>query len=125
MGCCPIGIFFGLNPTFLNIDQATSKMTSDLQAAISAKVNPRPKMPKIKLVFGGSPAKITLNNRAVRTKAYAIESLRATSRELISQLKDAYKTTGSFIAYQMRQCAPEALHKLIQHAQTKFIATVE
>ena len=113
-----LGFFFGLDPTFLTVDQATSKVTADLQAAIAANAK-RPKMPKFKLVFG-SP-KITINNRAVRTKAYAIEGQRATSGELISLLKDAYKTTGSFITYQMRQRAPEALHKVIR-AQTKFIA---
>jgi hypothetical protein len=113
-----LGFFFGLDPTFLTVDQATSKVTADLQAAIAANAK-RQKMPKFKLVFG-SP-KITINNRAVRTKAYAIEGQRATSGELISLLKDAYKTTGSFITYQMRQRAPEALHKVIR-AQTKFIA---
>jgi hypothetical protein len=114
-----LGFFFGLDPTFLNVDQATSTVTANLQAAIAAKPTPRPKMPKFKLVFG-SP-KITINNKAVRTKAYAIEGQRATSGELISLLKEAYKTTGSFVTYQMRQRAPEALHKLIR-AQTKFIA---
>ena len=114
-----LGFFFGLDPTFLNVDQATSKITADLQAAIAAKPTPRPKMPKFKLVFG-SP-KITIKNKAVRTKAYAIESQRSTSGELIKLLKDAYKTTGSFVAYQMRQRSPDALHKLIR-AQTQFIA---
>jgi hypothetical protein len=114
-----LGFFFGLDPTFLNVDQATSIITADLQAAIAAKTTPRPKMPKFKLVFG-SP-KITIKNKAVRTKAYAIESQRSTSGELIKLLKEAYKTTGSFVAYQMRQRSPEALHKLIR-AQTQFIA---
>ena len=114
-----LGFFFGLDPTFLNVDQATSTITADLQAAIAAKTTPRPKMPKFKLVFG-SP-KITIKNKAVRTKAYAIESQRSTSGELIKLLKEAYKTTGSFVAYQMRQRSPDALHKLIR-AQTQFIA---
>jgi hypothetical protein len=114
-----LGFFFGLDPTFLNVDQATSTITADLQAAIAAKPTPRPKMPKFKLVFG-SP-KITIKNKAVRTKAYAIESQRSTSGELIKLLKEAYKTTGSFVAYQMRQRSPDALHKLIR-AQTQFIA---
>jgi hypothetical protein len=114
-----LGFFFGLDPTFLSVDQATSKITSDLQAAIAAKPSPRPKMPKFKLVFG-SP-KITIKNKPVRTKAYAIESQRSTSKEMIALLKDAYKTTGSFISYQMRQRNPEALHKLIR-AQTQYIA---
>ena len=100
-------------------DQATSKITSEIQSAIAEKSSPRPKMPKFKLVFG-SP-KITINNKTVRTKAYAIESQRSTSKELIALLKDTYKTTGSFISYQMRQRHPEALHKVIC-AQTQYIA---
>jgi hypothetical protein len=114
-----LGFFFGLDPSFLNVDQATSKITADLQAAIAAKSTPRPKLPKFKLVFG-SP-KITVKNKAVRTKAYAIESQRSTSSDMIKLLKEAYQTTGSFIAYQMRQRSPDALHKLIR-AQTQFIA---
>jgi hypothetical protein len=115
-----LGFFFGLDPTFLNVDQATSKVTATLQAAIAAKASPRPKMPKFKLVFG-SPKITAPNNRTARTKAYAIECPRALSKELIDMLKEAYKTTGSFIAYNMRQRNPEALHKLIR-AQTQFIA---
>ena len=114
-----LGFFFGMDPTFLTVDQATSKVTADLQAALSAKSTPRPKLPKFKLVFG-SP-KITHKNQAVRTKAYAIESQRSTSREVIALLKEAYKTTGSFISYQMRQRNQEALHKLIR-AQTQYLA---
>ena len=76
---------------------------------------------KFKLVFE-SPNKITIKNKNARTKAYAIESQRSTSKELIALLKETYKTTGSFISYQMRQQNPEALHKLIR-AQTQYIAT--
>ena len=115
-----LGFFFGLDPTFLNVDQATSKVTAALQAAIAAKASPRPKLPKFKLVFG-SPKITALNNRTVRTKAYAIECPRAISKDLIDMLKDAYKTTGSFIAYNMRQRNPDALYKLIR-AQNQFIA---
>ena len=114
-----LGFFFGLDPTFLSVDQATAKITADLQATIAAKPSPRPKLPKFKLVFG-SP-KITVKNKTVRTKAYAIESQRSTNQELIALLKETYKTTGSFISYQMRQRNPEALHKLIR-AQTQYIA---
>ena len=115
-----LGFFFSLvDPTFLNVDQATSKITADLQAAIAAKPTPRPKMPKFKLVFA-SP-KITIKNKTVRTKAYAIESQQSTSGDMIKLLKEAYQATGSFIAYQMRQRSPGALHKLIR-AQTQFIA---
>ena len=115
-----LGFFFGLDPTFLNVDQATSKVTATLQAAIAEKASPRPKMPKFKLVFG-SPKITAPNNCTVRTKAYAIECPRAISKDLIDMLKDAYKTTGSFIAYNMRQRNPEALYKLIR-AQNQFIA---
>ena len=114
-----LGFFFGLDPTFLTVDQATSKITADLQAAIATKASPRHKMPKFKLVLG-SP-KITIKNKAVRPKAYAIESHRSTNGELIKLLKEAYQTTRSFIAYQMQQRLPDALHKLIR-AQTQFIS---
>ena len=115
-----LGFFLGFDPTFLSVDQATSKVTATLQVAIAAKASPRPKMPKFKLVFG-SPKITAPNNRTVRTKAYAIECPRAVSKELIDMLKDAYKTTGSFIAYSMRQRNPDALHKIIR-AQNHFIA---
>ena len=46
MGHRPIGIFLRVDPTFLTVDQATPKVTADLQAALSAKPTARPKMPK-------------------------------------------------------------------------------
>ena len=65
---------------------------------------PRPKKTKLKLVFG-SP-KITMHNRAVQTKAYAIECPRATS-------------AGDFFWFAQRSIQNSRVLHCISHAPTR------
>ena len=109
-----LGFFFGLDPTFYDVDQATAKVTAEIQSQL-----PRQRIPKFKLSF--TSPKVQSGRRTYRTKAYAIESDRSSSKELIALLKQAYKANGAFIPYQMRQRHPDAFKKLIQ-AQTQVLA---
>jgi hypothetical protein len=112
-----LGFFFGLDPTVYDVDQATAKVTAEIQSQL-----PRQRIPKFKLSF--TSPKVQSGRRTYRTKAYAIESDRSSSKEQIALLKQAYKSNGAFIPYQMRQCHPGAFKKLIQ-AQTQVWLSTE
>ena len=109
-----LGFFFGTDPSFYNVDQATAKITAEIQKATGGK-----KFPKFKLVF--TSPKVTNGKKSYSTKAYAIESQRATSQEMIAVLKSVFKSTGEFVPYQMRRKHPDAFLKLIR-AQTQVLA---
>ena len=79
-----LGFLYGVDPQFNDIDQATTKFTDTLRQALQ-----RTKIPKFRLVY--CFPKITAKGRVVRTKAYAIESMRADQEELNKLLKVAYK----------------------------------
>jgi hypothetical protein len=109
-----LGFFFGIDPSFYNVDQATAKITAEIQKAMAGK-----RIPKFKLVF--TSPKVTSGRKSISTKAYAIESQRQASQELIQVLKTAFKSTGAFVPYQMRNKHPDAFIKLIK-AQTQLLA---
>lgn len=109
-----LGFFFGIDPTFYNVDRATAKITVDIQKVMTGK-----RIPKFNLVF--TSPKITEGRKSISTKAYAIESQRQTSQELITVLKTAFKSTGAFVPYQMRNKHPDAFTKLVK-AQTQVLA---
>ena len=109
-----LGFFFGIDPSFYNVDQATAKITAEIQKAMAGK-----RIPKFKLVF--TSPKVTSGRKSISTKAYAIESQRQASQELIQVLKTAFKSTGAFVPYQMRNKHPDAFTKLIK-AQTHLLA---
>jgi hypothetical protein len=109
-----LGFMFGIDPSFYDVDQATAKINADLQ-----KEFPRNKIPQFRLVFA-SP-KVKFGRNTYSTKAYAIESQRSTSREMISILKTVFKSTGAFVPFQMRQKHPDAFQKLIR-AQTRILS---
>ena len=109
-----LGFFFGIDPSFYSVDQATARITADIQKAMAGK-----KTPKFKLVF--TSPKVTHGKKSYSTKAYAIESQRATSQEMIAILKSTFKNTGEFVPYLMRRKHPEAFLKLVR-AQTQVLA---
>ena len=109
-----LGFFFGTDPSFYNVDQATEKITAAIQKAMTGK-----KFPKFKLVF--TSPKVTNGKKSYSTKAYAIESQRTTSQEMIAILKTVFKSTGEFVPYQMRRKHPDAFLKLVR-AQTQVLA---
>lgn len=111
-----LGFIYGLDPQFYDIDQATTKFTNTLRQAL-----PRMKIPKFRLVYC-SPKIKTAKGRIVRTKAYAVETLRADRDELSKQLKEAYKESGTFVPFQMRSRHPDAFERFIK-AQTRTLAT--
>jgi hypothetical protein len=76
---------------------------------------PRMKAPKFWLVYG-SPKVRTLrgSNRTIRTKAYAIETLRQDRDDMARILKQAYKDNGTFVLFRMRSRHPEAFEKMIR-----------
>ena len=109
-----LGFLFGIDPSFYSVDQATAKITAEIQKATAGK-----KFPKFKLVF--TSPKVTNGKKSYNTKAYAIESQRATSQEMIAILKSTFKSTGEFVPYQMRRKHPDAFLKLVR-AQTQVLA---
>jgi glycerophosphoryl diester phosphodiesterase len=109
-----LGFFFGTDPSFYNVDQATAKITADIQKTMVGK-----RIPKFKLVF--TSPKVTNGKTSYSTKAYAIESQRQASQELTTVLKEVFKTTGEFVPYQMRRKHPDAFLKLVR-AQTQVLA---
>jgi hypothetical protein len=78
-------------------------------------------MPKFRLVHC-SPKIKNSKGRTVRTKAYAVETLRDNQEELNKQLKLAFKDTGTFVPFQMRARHPDAFERSIK-AQTQMIAS--
>ena len=109
-----LGFFFGIDPSFYDVDQATAQITETIKTALGGK-----KIPKFRIAF--TSPKTTYGRRTISTKAYAIESQRSSSHEMISILKKAFKTTGAFVPYQMRRKHPESFQKMIR-AQTSVLA---
>ena len=108
-----LGFVYGIDPQFHDIDQATNKVMKTIQQNA-----PRMKIPKFRLDLC-SPKTTTTK---VRTKAYAIETLRETRDAMTKVLKTAYKENGVFISFQMRNRHPEAFERVIK-AQMNMIST--
>ena len=112
-----LGFFYGLNPQFYDIHQATCKIQEVLK-----KNAPRMKAPRFRLVFSSPKVRTARgSNRIIRTKAYAIETLRKDRDDMNRILKQAYKDDGTFVPFQMRSRHPEAFEKMIR-AQTHLLA---
>jgi hypothetical protein len=108
-----LGFFYGVDPQFYDTVHATCK----IQEAFKKNV-PRAKVPKFRLVYCSPKVRSTKgNNRPIRTKGYAIETLRKDRDEMTRILKQAYKEDGTFVPFQMRSRHPEAFEKMIR-AQT-------
>ena len=112
-----LGFFYGIDPQFYDLDQAMCIVQDVIK-----KNAPRMKPPKFRLVYC-SPKVRTLkgSNRTIRTKAYAVETLRKDRDNMTRILKQAYKDDGTFVPFQMRSRHPEAFEKMIR-AQTHRVA---
>jgi hypothetical protein len=110
-----LGFVYGIDPQFYDIDQATNLVTKTIKGNV-----PRAKIPKFRLVYSSSTIKNS-NGRTIRTKAYAIETLRDDRDSMNQILKSAYKETGVYISFQMRTWHPEAFERIIK-AQTQMIS---
>jgi hypothetical protein len=107
-----LGFFQGLNPQFYGVDDATSMVSEAIQKAGS-----KTKIPKFKIAF--CTPQTTIHNAQIRTKAYAIETEKTTSMEMLKILKHTYRTTTEFIPFQMRAKHPEAYARiLLQQSKT-------
>ena len=76
------------------------------------------KIPKFKIAF--CTPQTTSHNVQIRTKAYAIETEKSTSMEMLKILKHTYRTTTEFIPFQMRSKHPEAYARILLK-QSKMI----
>jgi hypothetical protein len=108
-----IGFFQGLNPQFYSVDDATSMVSEAITKACS-----KTKIPKFKLSF--CTPQTTIHNAQLRTKAYAIETEKSTSMEMLKILKHTYRETTEFIPFQMRSKHPEAYARILLQ-QSKMI----
>jgi hypothetical protein len=112
-----LGFFYGIDPQFFDLDQATCKIQEVLK-----KNAPKMKAPRFRLVYCSPKVRVARGGkRSIRTKAYAIETLRKDRDEMTRILKHAYKDDGTFIPFQMRSRHPDAFEKMIR-AQTHLLA---
>ncbi len=112
-----LGFFYGIDPQFYDLDQATCKIQEVLKKNVQRMKAPRFRLvycsPKVRVASGGK--------RTIRTKAYAIETLRQDRDSMTRVLKQAYKDSGTFVPFQMRARHPDAFEKMIR-AQTHLLA---
>jgi hypothetical protein len=111
-----LGFFVGLDPAFFDSDQAMAKVTHDMTESLEG----RQKIPSFRMAFVTPSSKS--GDRNVKTKAYAIETEKSTSEELLRLIKKAYKASGSFIPFQMRSKHPEVFVRAIS-MQTQILST--
>jgi hypothetical protein len=112
-----LGFFYDIDPQFYDLDQATCKVQEVFKQNV-----PRMKVPRFRLVYCSPRVRTSnRNNRVIRTKAYAIETLRKDRDDMTRLLKQAYKDNGTFVPFQMRARHPEAFEKMIR-AQTHRLA---
>jgi hypothetical protein len=114
-----LGFIVGLDPQFYNPEQAAERLIQDMK-----KHNPgKPKIPHFRMAFCTPTVLVKgIGKRNSRTKAYAIETEKMNSMEMLRLLKIAYKYTGDFVPFQMRNKHPEAFLRAIQ-VQTQTMAT--
>ena len=108
-----LGFFQGLNPQFYSVDDATSMVSEAIKKAC-----PKTKIPKFQIAF--CTPQTMIHNAQIRTKAYAIETEKSTSMEMLKILKHTYRTTTEFIPFQMRSKHPEAYARILLQ-QSKII----
>jgi hypothetical protein len=65
---------------------------------------------------------IDTNDRQLQTKAYAIETEKSNSMEMLRFVKQAYTDIGLFVPFQMRSKLPEIFAKAIR-MQTSILAS--
>lgn len=110
-----LGFIVGLNPKYYDVDQATMKLNKDIHKKL-----PQTKVPPFRLVFS-APQIRTDQFRAV-TQAYAIETEKKNSLNMMQILKATYQETAEFTAYQLRSKHPEAFTRII-HQQSRILAS--
>lgn len=110
-----LGFIQGLDPQYYDIAHATSKVATELKRHFPSKT----KLPKFHLAY--CTPKINYKGKEIRTKAYAIETEKSTSMEMMKILKSVYRTSTEFTSFQMRAKHPEAFARIIRR-QTEIIS---
>ena len=114
-----LGFIVGLDPQFYNPEQAAERLIQDIKKHTPGK----PKIPHFRMAFCTPTVLVKgKGKRNSRTKAYAIETEKMNSMEMLRLLKIAYKDTGDFVPFQMRSKHPEAFLRAIR-VQTQTMAT--
>ena len=109
-----LGFIMGIDPQFLDEVNAKTRISNDIKKAL-----PKAKIPRFELMF--TTPSIETNDKYARTKAFAIETERTTSMEMMKILQIAYKDTNAFIPFHMKKKHPEAYRRTILQ-QTKYMA---
>jgi hypothetical protein len=110
-----LGFIQGLDPQYYDLAHATSKVATEIKRHFPSKT----KLPKFHLAY--CTPKISLNGKELRTKAYAIETEKSTSTEMMKVLKSVYRTSTAFTSFQMRAKNPDAFARIIRR-QTETIS---
>lgn len=109
-----LGFVMGLDPQFYDVASATEKLRQEIQSKLPA----RTKIPKFQLAF--TTPQIKHRGKTIKTKAYAIETSKMDSMELLKTLKRAYSDTHEFVPFQLRSKHPEAYVRFIRQ-QTQHL----
>jgi hypothetical protein len=109
------GFILGLDPQVYNPIQAQEKLRTD----IIKRVPKNMKIPKFQVAFC-SP-KTYQGQTFLKTKAYAIETERKNTVEMVQVLKKAYHEKHEFVPFQMRGTHPDSYARSIQR-QTKMMS---
>ncbi|KAI2495318.1 hypothetical protein MHU86_19217 [Fragilaria crotonensis] len=110
-----LGFIQGLDPQYYDLAHATSKVATELKRHFPSKT----KLPKFYLAF--CTPTIKYKGKDFRTKAYAIETEKSTSMEMLKILKLVYRESTDFTSFQLRNKHPEAYVRILLQ-QTKMIS---
>lgn len=102
-----LGFMLGIDPQFYSDVQAHERPTQ----AIVRKLPPGSKVPKFKMVF--CTPQTEHNNIRLRTKAFAVETEKHSSVEMMKLMKEVCKDSHEFVPLHMRYKHPEAFRKVI------------
>jgi len=108
------GYLIGINPEHYTPEVAAQKVLD--------KMNPKDKkkMPRFKLVY--SSPRIVVDDKEIRTKAYAIEFERAKAGDAMRVLKDTFTGTTGLLLAKVRYEYPQAFANALK-LQTKSLAS--
>jgi hypothetical protein len=110
-----LGFFSGLDPQVYDVVNATEKVRNEIKENLPQ----RTKVPKFQLTF--TTPQIKHKGQVYKTKAYAIETTKQDSTEMLRLLKQAYCNNNAFVPFQMRTRHPEAYARYILR-QTKSMS---
>ncbi len=110
-----LGFFCGLDPQVYDVVNATEKVQKEIKDNLPQWT----KLPKFQLTF--TTPQIKHSGQVYKTKAYAIETTKQDSIEMLRILKQAYRNNNAFVPLQMRTQHPEAYARYILR-QTKSIS---